>query len=433
MRHIVQKGTAHAGPDLAHSVHVEVNGLSPDRWYWYRFHAGDATSPVARTRTSPALHAMPEKLRFSFVSCQKYENGYYTGFDHLSDESPDLVIHLGDYIYEKGAHKVDALHLADRLHPKDTCVNLDQYRLRYAQYKSDPLLQKAHHAAPWIVTPDDHEVSNDYAGDGDEYYSPREVFLKQRAAAYQAYYEHMPLRRSSMPIGPSMQLYRAVPFGRMATFYVLDTRQFRSRQPCGDGIKPVCSGALDPAQTMMGEIQEQWLYQLFSTSSANWNVLAQQILMAEVNWSPTGHPVLESMDKWDGYHVARNRLYRNIVDRHVKNPVVISGDIHLNFANDLKMSNLDERTPAIATEFAGTSITSGGNGCDVSYEARKWLAHNPHVRFFNEQRGYVSCELTAKTWRTDYRVLDYVDRQGGSISTRASLIVEDGIPGVQRT
>jgi alkaline phosphatase D len=431
MRQIVQHGTVQATPEFAHSVHVEVQGLPPDRWYWYRFHAGDATSPVARTRTAPPRHATPEKLRFAFVSCQKYENGYYTGFNCMAQESPDLIVHLGDYIYEKGFHPPDALHLPDRPHPKDTCVTLDQYRLRYALYKTDPQLQKAHHVAPWIVTPDDHEVSNNYAGDVDEYNTPREKFLVQRAAAYKAYYEHMPLRRSAMPNGPSMQLYRTIPYGQLANFYVLDTRQYRSDQPCDDRIKPVCEGALAPAQTMMGSRQEQWLFKSFSRSTAQWNVLAQQILMAEVNWNPTGHPVLESMDKWDGYHAARTRLYRNIIDRKVRNPIVISGDIHLNFANDLKMSSLEESSPTLATEFAGTSITSGGNGTDISDEAKKWLTFNPHVRFYNEQRGYVTCDLTNKMWRSDFRVLDFIDRHGGSISTRASFVVEDGRAGVQ--
>jgi alkaline phosphatase D len=431
MRKIVQRGITHAEPAFAHSVHIEVQGLKPGSWYWYRFHAGSATSPIGRTRTAPPADAMPEKFNFCFVSCQKYENGYYTGFEHMSRESPDLIVHLGDYIYEKGVHAVDALHLPDRLHPKDLCVNLDQYRLRYALYKTDPMLQKAHLVAPWIVTPDDHEVSNNYAGDIDEYGTPIPVFLKQRAAAYRAYYEHMPLRRSSLPQGASAQIYRALHFGQLASFYVLDTRQFRSDQPCGDDVKPVCEGALSPQQTMMGHIQEEWLFRNFSRSTSRWNVLAQQILMAEVNRNPMGHPVLESMDKWDGYHAARNRLYRNIADCKLRNPVVISGDIHLNFANHLR-PGLDEDKSAIGVEFAGTSITSGGNGCDVSDEAKRWLNYNPNVKFFNEQRGYVRCEITPKFWRSDYRVLDFIDRHGGAISTRASFVVEDGKPELQR-
>jgi alkaline phosphatase D len=423
----VREGRTVASAGLAHSVHVEVAGLRPDTWYWYRFSAGEDDSPLGRTRTAP-LAASARPFRFAFVSCQNYEHGYFTAFDHLSRENIELVIHLGDYIYEKGAGK----GANPRHHPPDTAQTLDQYRLRYAVYQLDSMLQAAHARFPWIVTPDDHEVSNNYANDIDELETPPAVFLKRREAAYQAYYEHMPLRLASLPKGPSMRLYRRVPYGSLASFHVLDGRQFRSDQPCGDNIKPVCRQALDPHQTMLGQAQEEWLQTSLDRSTARWNVLAQQVLMAEVNWSAAPGELLEHMDKWDGYHAARLRLYDFLAARKPANPVVITGDIHSNWVNDLKRDSFAERSPILATEFAGTSISSGGDRPNKHGDPHGWLVRNPQVRYFDDKRGYVLCDIRPEAFRTDFRVLDYVTRTGSPVRTAATYIVEDGRPGAQK-
>jgi alkaline phosphatase D len=427
MRKPVQRGTAIATPQWGHSVHVEVKGLKPDRWYWYRFHAGTETSPVGRTRTLPAANTLPERLRFAFASCQHYETGLFTAYEHMLRESPDLVIHLGDYIYEGAAREKQV-----RKHLGPELMTLTDYRRRHAQYKTDPALQAMHAAAPWLVTWDDHEFDNNCAGVTSEQMgiSPA-AFLQRRAAAYQAYYEHMPLRRSSIPKGPDMLLYRRVGFGRLASFFVLDTRQYRTDQPCGDGNKPPCPETLNPQATLLGEAQRNWLFRGLRASDAGWNVLAQQIMMARVD-RRNGPEIALSMDQWPGYEIERRRVLKYFHERKIANPVVLTGDIHSNWANNLiaDFDGLDGRT--VATEFVGTSISSGGDGALAPKGLQETLSENPFVKFHSTERGYVSCEVTPGHWRSDYRAVEYVSRPGSPLRTRASFVVESGRPELQQ-
>jgi len=426
MRRIVRHGTASAAAQGAHSVHVEVDGLDPDRLYWYRFHAGDATSALGRTRTLPRGRADVNRMRFAFASCQHYETGYFTAYRHMAAEDLDVVFHLGDYIYE-GAGRDNQV----RKHQGVELTTLAHYRDRYAQYKLDPDLQAAHAAFPWIVTPDDHEVDNNWAGDISEGNDPRDIFLARRAAAYQAYYEHMPLRRRSIPAGPSMQLYRQFTYGKLASFFVLDTRQFRTDQPCMDGTKPPCPGTADPSGTILGAAQERWLLDGMHRSKRAWNVMPQQVMMARVDQAP-GPDERVSMDQWPGYDACRTRLLEFIARRRPSNPVVLTGDIHSNWVNDLKVDFRDEKSPAVATELVGTSITSGGDGMDMPERLTGVLAENPFVKFYNGQRGYVSCSVTPQTWQADYQVMEAVTRKDAPRRTRASFVISDGRAGAHR-
>ncbi len=426
LRRIARRGTAVASPDFGHSVHVEVEGLEPDRPYWYRFYAGGEASPLGRTRTMPLAGAPTERLRLAFASCQHYEQGYFTAYRHMAGEDLDVVFHLGDYIYESEG---DATRV--RMHTGQELQSLDDYRNRYALYKTDADLQAAHAAFPWIVTWDDHEVDNDYAGAASEHQDPIDAFLGRRAAAYRAFYEHMPLRRAAVPNGPFARMYRGVSVGTLADFSVLDTRQYRSDQPCERRIAPLCPAVLDPAQTMLGAAQEHWLLDRLSRSRARWNVLAQQVLMVQVD-SVAGPERGYSMDKWNGYVAERTRLLAALQQRRVSNPIVLSGDSHINWVGDLRVDFNDERSPAAATEFAGTSISSGGDGADLPPWSASVLAENPQVRFINGQRGYVRCDVTPRQWRADYRVLEYVSQPGAAVRTRASFAVVNGQPGALR-
>lgn len=427
MTKVVQQGTAIAHPEWAHSVHVEVNGLKPDRWYWYQFKVGGEVSQKGRTRTVPAADATPERLRFAFASCQHFENGLFTAYEHMIKEDLDLVVHLGDYIYEYGGQDKRV-----RKHVGPECTTLAGYRTRYAQYKTDTALQAMHAAVPWLVTPDDHEVEDNYANAiaGHPEGGNPEVFLKRRAAAYQAYYEHMPLRAASLPKGPDMQLYRRIAYGRLADFAVLDTRQYRTDQPCGDGNKAPCGGESEPSATIMGTAQRDWLFDGLARSTANWNVLAQQVMVARVDRKP-GDGVAYSMDQWPGYEAERRRLLKFLHERKILNAVVLTGDIHTNWANNLIADFDDLGGRTVATEFVGTSISNGGDGTEKPKELDRVLADNPFVKFYNAERGYVSCTLDAKTWRTDYRTLDYVSKPGSPLNTRASFVVEAGQPGLK--
>lgn len=428
MRNVVKKGRAMAAPELAHSVHAEAGGLKPDRDYWYQFSVAGEESAIGRSRTSPKPGDDLDALNFAFASCQSYEAGYYTAYDHMVRENLDLIVFLGDYIYENGPSAANT----PRKHNAPEIFSLTDYRRRYELYKSDALLQKAHAYAPWILTWDDHEVDNDYANDRQEHGAPREQFLERRANGYQAYYEHMPLRIGAKPRGTAMQLYRKIAYGKFAEFLVLDTRQFRKPQPCGgSGTRPQCATALDPSQTILGDAQTKWLTDSLGASKARWNILANQVIFAKCDFKP-GPDYGESMDKWGGYEVSRQAVMKCLEERKPSNPVVITGDVHSNWAFDLKKKWFDESSPTIGSEFVGTSISSGGDGRDVLDITAQELAENPHLKFFNAQRGYVKCSVTRKQWRTDYRILPYVTRPGAAISTRASFAIEEGRAGLQK-
>ena len=452
MRNIVRKGRALAPHALAHSVHVEVGGLDPAHEYYYRFRAGNAESPVGRTKTAPAAGTLGA-LAFAFASCQKWDHGYYSAYRRMSEEDLDLVIHLGDYIYESGVGPKGGVR--DELVPdvrtpsaevfvpggvRNETTQLDRYRLQYALYKSDPDLQLAHARFPWAVTWDDHEVDNDYAGDEGSW--PQGGFLNRRADAYQAYYEHQPLRAASMPQGPNMLLYRRLTYGDLAEFSVLDTRQYRADQPCasqsekGAGEEPRCAEAFDT--TMTGPAQERWLLDGLAASRTRWNVIAQQTLMAQLDHL-SGDEQIFWTDSWDGYPGARNRILREIAERGVSNPVVITGDWHSTFVNDLKPDFDDAAAPVVATEFVGTSICSGGDvtgfaGYQRYYGPKAALPENDHIKFFNgDRRGYVLCRVTPEQWETDLRMVSTVSEADAPVSTYASFVVENGSPGAECT
>ena len=427
MGRVVQRGREVAAPQLAHSVHVEVEGLQPERWYWYQFRAGGELSPVGRTRTTAAAGAANRRLRFGFCSCNHYEQGYYTAYRHMAEEELELVFHLGDYIYEYEGRE-DRV----RMHTYREIDTIDDYRNRYALYKADPDFQAVHAAAPFVVTWDDHEVDNNYAGSISENDDPVEAFLRRRANAYQAYYEHMPLRRASMPRGDGMQLYRGLGYGQLAGFWVLDTRQYRTDQPCDDTSGPRCPAVFDEAATLMGAEQESWLFNGLDRSAARWNIVPQQIMVAPVNQRPADSDGRYSMDQWSGYDAARNRLVDFLGGRRPSNPVVLTGDIHSNWVNDLKADFADPSSATVGTELVVTSISSGGDGSDTNARTAEILAANPFVSFYNGQRGYVVCELSEEALRADYRVVEYVSQPDAPITTRASFLIEDDRPGAQR-
>jgi alkaline phosphatase D len=424
MCNVVSRGNAVATPELGHSVHVEVNNLKPDRWYWYRFRAGDAESVIGRTRTMPRSGATPDELRFAFASCQHLETGHYTAYEHMAREKLDLVFHLGDYIYEDAGEEGRV-----RRHLGGVLESLDDYRIRHSQYKGDKALQAMHARCPWIVTWDDHEFTNDCAGDfcRDEKVDPAK-YLMRRANAYQAYYEMMPLRATSLPSGPRMRLYRPASFGQLAEFFVLDTRQYRTPQPYEGDRHDIDDLVMSPDGTMIGAEQMDWLQSSLTKSNAKWNVLAQQVLMAMVDAEP-GEEQEFSMEKWAGYSYERIKLMQYLEEQKIANPVVITGDIHSNWVNDLRVDDRKADTQIVATEFVGTSISSSGDGEDRMKVMEKSISENPCVRFFNAQRGYVTCKVTPKMWQTDFRIVPKVTTAGAPIFTRASFVVEADKPG----
>jgi alkaline phosphatase D len=419
---LVTSGSATARYADAHSVHVVAGGLAPDSEYYYRFRAQGHISAVGRTRTAPATSAMGRNFVMAFASCAHYESGYYTAYRRMAEDVPDLILHLGDYIYE------DATTTGSiREHVGAEIVSLADYRRRYAQYKSDPDLQAAHAAAPWLVVPDDHEVENNYANMVRADNSPSLTaaqWTARRTAAYRAYYENMPLRPSSAPSGNSIQLYRRIRWGQLATFHMLDTRQFRHDQACGDGWK-VCSDADLASRSLTGGAQEQWLLDGLAQRLATWDILGQQVFFARQFDASGG----ANMDSWDGYRASRARIQQGWVQRGVRNPLVLTGDVHRAWANDLKADYANPGSATIGTELVCTSISSGGDGSGSRTIPN--AATNPHLKFYLDRRGYVRTIISPTAVQADFRAVAAVTEHGAPVSTAASFIILDGQPGLQ--
>jgi alkaline phosphatase D len=426
-REIVATGEAPARPELAHSVHVEVTGLQPDRPYWYRFEIQGERSIRGRARTLPLPGATPTALRFGVAGCQHYEEGYYTAFRHLAAEDVAFVYHYGDYIYEYGGDPLRPSFGGDLIQPVRQHVgrmlyDITDYRQRYAQYKMDADLQRAHAAHPFLTAVDDHEVENNWVGIQPQDDTPPEIFRLRRAQAFQAWYEHMPVRRSSLPRPDGISLHRAFRWGNLAEFNLLDTRQYRSDQPCQDRWSTPCPDVNAAGATVLGEDQESWLNRNLSDRDTRWNVLAQQIMMMSLDRRTRDEPEkFVNLDSWAAYETARQRLLGRM--RGLGNVVVLTGDEHQHFAG-----TLHHRDEPVAVEFVATSITSGGNGQDVRPGSDRILANNPQLKFLNDQRGYVTCEVGPDEWRTNFMVMDRVRTPDGTISKRATATVARGTP-----
>lgn len=432
LRDIVASGTAYADPHWAHSVHVEVNGLQPYEQYWYRFSAGDAQSVPARTRTAPRWDSGPTHMRFALASCQHYEQGHFTAYRHIAADQPDLVLHVGDYIYESSWGRALV-----RRHGTPEPVTLEDYRARYALYKSDPDLQAAHAVCPWLVTWDDHEVENDYASERSENLDPPEWFLARRAGAYKAWYEHMPVPREMAPLGPHARIYTRQPFGTLANFHVLDTRQFRSHQVCprpGRGGSTTvdvadCASLADPSRSMLGAMQEQWLAGALSVSRAHWTVIVQTTPMAQFDQKP-GPGRMAWTDGWDGYPAARRRILELIGRHRLTNVLVLGGDVHSFNVNDLKLDFDDPASPTVASEFVCTSITAQAWPHE---RLQPLLADNPHIKLADgRRRGYLRFDLARDLVSADLRAMEHVRTRDAGVATLASFVVQDGRPGAVR-
>ena len=431
MHTVVQHGTDYATPEWAHSIHVEPSGLDPGRDYWYRFESGGVRSPIGRTRTAPTYGAPLDRLKLGVVCCQHYEQGYYTAYKHMVTDNLDLIVHVGDYIYEGNSEK------KVRHHNMPVAFTLDDYRARHALYRTDHDLANAHAATPWLLTWDDHDVANDYANDVSEDDDDPQLFLARRAAAYQAYYEHLPLPRWAVPSGPAMRLYATRVFGNLASIVLLDQRQYRAPEACpplgragGHRVDEAkCPELDDPTRTMLGGRQEAWAQGQLASSQARWNLLAQGTLMGYNNEAPLPEHRYWT-DAWNGYPAARERLMKFLAEKHISNPVVLSGDIHAFVVSGLHLKAADLESPLVAPEFVTTSVTSDAVAETYFENIRK---NNPNLlTATGEHRGYVRMDITKDTLRADLISIDTVKEQNSGRSTLISYVVEAGKPALQR-
>ncbi len=432
---VVTHGEETAHPEWHHSVHAVPDGLEPQTTYYYRFRTGDWTSPVARTRTAPSATADLAKARFVLSACQAYHQGYYTAWKHVAaEEDIDAVLFLGDYLYEyavtsDGGDRNDPdLDLPARFNKKT--MTLEDYRLRYGLFHLDEDLQAAHHAHPFILTWDDHEIENNYAGDVAQDGTDGEEFLRRKAAAYRAYYENLPLRPPQQPNGPRATLYRRFQWGSLAQLDVLDGRQNRDDQVPGDGWLVPTKATADPKRTMLGFDQEQWFAEGLQQSTALWNVVPQQTILARRHMQLKA-PFKLSMDAWDGYPAARDRFMKAVKDAGVANLVVLTGDVHVQYAIDLKEDYDDPKSKTTGVEVVVTSISSNGNGKPHPDDWEVFMKANPHLKFYNGQRGYIVMTLDRQQMRADYRTVANVTSRGGGVETTASYVSKAGDPGLK--
>ncbi len=424
---IVRRGRYIAAPELGYSVHVDVEGLAADRWYFYRFRSGEAVSPVGRVRTTPPDGAQTP-LRLGVASCQNYEQGLFTALDHLARERCDLVTHLGDYIYEYGAREN-----AVRQHRTVEIRTLEHYRERYAQYKLDPALQAAHRMCPWLVTWDDHEVDNNYANDvGENLMESADQMRIRRAAAYQAWWEHQPVRVPRARSWADLDIRRTTNWGALARFWMLDTRQYRDDQTCGDGSKVVPCGDWDnPARSILGMQQEEWLIDGLGASASRWQVLGQQIPVSPYD-DLAGPERRLYMDGWAGYPHGRDRVLKAVAERSANRTVVLTGDVHSNWVHEVHAGFDRPDRPVVAAEFVGTSIASGGDGEDQWRQVPESMRDNPHTKWHTARRGYMVCDVTDASWTTTYREVPFVTRPDAPVTTASVWRVEHGRPGITK-
>lgn len=395
---IVRTGEVRADPQAAHSVHLELAGLRPGRAYHYRFHALGATSQVGRTATVPDR---ADRLRLALTSCQHWELGWFGAYRDMLAGDPDLIVQVGDYIYETSYPDQPKVRDFGAPEPRD----LDGYRARYALYRTDPHLQEAHRRVPWLFTWDDHEVLNDYAALANREGLPPEMFAARRAAAYQAYFEHMPIRPSLWRSMAHPRLYRGLDWGELVSLSMLDTRQFRSNPPCAAPTVARnvrldhCAERSRPDRTMLGQAQEAWLAQRLAAERRPWTLLAQGVFFAPLALDGTGDVAYS--DQWDGYAAGRSRLLDQLARPNVRNPLVLSGDVHSFWLNDLHQA---EDTPPVATEIVTSALAAQSPPPGRFGDVR---ANNPHIRFSDlDHSGYVRIQIEPKRLGAQFRALD---------------------------
>ena len=418
---IIASGITTAETRFGHAIHVDVPLSSKEDFVNYRFKVGDYTSPVGRTRLAASVGSTTT-LKIAAVSCQNYTDGFYNAYGDLVEQQPDVVTFLGDYIYESGVGSLDATTV--RLHNSDEPKDLVAYRNRYGLYKADPLLQAAHASCPWIVTWDDHEVENNYANLSPQDAADTEGYAARRAAAYQAWWEHMPVRLEP-PISESFKIYRQFSWGDLINMLVVDGRQYRNDQACGDAVlstQPACDEALDTTRSMLGAEQEKWFSEHINDTTKVWNVMANQTVMTDIR---LGAAIL-NYDQWDGYAPDRDRILSDIVDQGVENFVVLTGDIHLAGVGQLTTDS--NPTTAMGAEFVSTSISSSGN---VSTDTEGLLIALPNIiDAETSHRGYTLHTVTANDWTAEFRIVDNNLVEDSATSVWKTFKVTAGSPAV---
>lgn len=419
MKNVIRSGTATARATMAFSVHATVTNL-PARatGYWYDFIFQNTRSTPAHLTLLPPAASSPALIKFIVAGCQAFDAGHYSAWKQIAAESPDFIYNYGDFIYPP--QSADARSVPASI-PRSPAGLMD-FRRMYATVLRDRNLQAARAATSWINTWDDHEFENSASVDTAD---------ALKAAAIQAWYEHMPLRRSYVAGRSSLQIYGRYRFGDLMDFVALDSRLYRSANP-GDGSAFINSVDMDDEdRTMLGATQEAWLEGEIENSDRTWFVFGNQVPFGQQDWSAfanrAGESPLYRGDGWDGVSAARRRLIDAIVAKEGLNPVFVSGDVHKGMALDIK-----DGVDVVSSELIGTSITSGGDGTNPYTREAAIKAQNAHVKYVTDERGYLRCTVTPETFTADFRAVPYVEADANAaVATRKTYFIEAGTPGLQ--
>ena len=423
MSRVIRRGEAIATPTLAHSVHVELDGLEPGCEYWYRFSVLSHSSPIGRTKTLPCGNSHLDSLRFITACCQNYTHGYFIAYEHMIRDKPDFIIHLGDYFYDTSFGVDDFRHHEVEKQP----VTVADFRRRHARYKTDKHLQHAHAEIPFFTTIDNHDAIEDM--DPDKF--------AQRAAAYQAWYEHMPVRGYKAAGDNYFNLHRQISLGDLAQISLLDGRQFRdSREICDNNDYPNygfgnyrerCAAVFDEDRSMLGKEQEQWLAESLGQNQSTWNVIASPGPYLPFRYYFDGKE-LSYIGAWDIYPANRKRIAEILETTEVGHPIILSGDVHSFWAVDGSLTkDPNERIPVV--EFVTSSISANWPE-QLAKPVTDNLPHNPQVKFYDpDKRGYLLHDVTETEWKTTARAMEDVRNEQSPALDLASFLVRKGKPG----
>ncbi len=466
-------------PQALGTLKILATGLEPGERYFYRFRLNETYSPVGITRTLP--EGAVEQFRIGVFSCSNFPAGHFNVYREAAENGElDLVLHLGDYIYEyaMGAYATGDAEALNRVpDPVHEIVSHADYVARHAQYKSDPDLQALHAAAPWIMSWDDHETANNsWAGGAQNHNDGEGSWQDRRDAALRAWYDWTPSREPE----DLRNRYGVYEIGNLATLCLIESRLSARDQEVLNDTFPVASDADigDPEvvaaveawkrdvvgaedRELIGAAQIAGIREACAASVAAgkpWRILANQVIMSRVNfpnfaeempgwlrwWATrdsefarnfimrTRFEIPFNLDMWDGYPAERQAMLAQLADVGTPNPIVLTGDIHSNWVADLHTDFDDLTSPIVATELVGTSISSSGDGQDMTAGGERRLLDNPHIKFYNGQRGYVTAEVTPNHWTSEFKIVPVVTEPGAVVETRATFVVENGRPGAQQ-
>ncbi len=443
---VVNEGAVSTGPERDHTVKVDATGLRPATTYWYRFGYAGTWSPVGRTLTAPPVDADVASLRMGVVSCSNWEAGHFAAYRRLADRGDlQLVLHLGDYLYEYRTGEFASGGTVVRPHePAHETLSLTDYRVRHGLYKTDPQLQRLHASVPWVITWDDHEIANDTWSDGAENHDPATEgsFADRKAAARQAYAEWMPVRLTD-----DGRIYRRLRYGRLAELSMLDLRSYRSQQASGDAVD-------DPARTITGDAQMEWLKSGLAESSARWKLLGNSVMISRLDlatlpaWllGPLGellgvpkNGVVLFSDQWDGYNADRDELVGHLRQTGTGNVVFVVGDIHTSWANEV--TTKETGSTAAAVEFVVPSVTSDNIDDIVGAPPNSTTgaaslairATNPHVRWVDtDHHGFGVLDVRPDGCQMDYYFLSDRTDEAATATWARGYSVADGSTRLQR-